>query len=552
MLIDARSVPAGTTLETDICIVGSGPAGIAIAQEFVGLPVRVLVLEAGGPEFSPSNRNDPYPPRLGGNANYWPVQTDYTTKGIRLLPLSEADTESRWFTASGWPLKAGSLDSYLPRAQQLFGLPPFDFDMARWEEPWARQLPLSKERIATGIFKFGDGKVFTEQHIAALKRCANVTLCHHATAIELLSNPEATRVQHVRIATSPGRELLVEADHFVLAGGGISAAQLLLSSGRAQPCGLGNGFDIVGRYFMDHPQIYGGDFVPASSKLFDAMALYDLRTVSDTPIMGHLRIADEALRSKPLLNLSMIFFPREPKYKARQQLSHRQQQGFDAAMRVRGACRCQHLPAAYDLYRLVMGADGAAKRFIDSFRHKNANLSQGGWSKAVKRVKYDHFEVMQQVEEAPHPDNRLVLGPGRDIFGRREIRLDWRWHDEDQAATMRSQDLFAHELTRSGAGTFRIARDDGQPVLLAGSTGHYMGATRMSREPRQGVVDEHCKVHGLHNLFVASGSVFPTGGFANPTLTIVALSLRLADRLKKVLGVQDAAPVPGFPEGATP
>jgi choline dehydrogenase-like flavoprotein len=71
-----------------------------------------------------------------------------------------------------------------------------------------------------------------------------------------------------------------------------------------------------------------------------------------------------------------------------------------------------------------------------------------------------------------------------------------------------------------------------------------MGTTRMHADPRQGVVDVNCKVHGVDNLYIAGSSVFPTGGYANPTLTLVALALRLADRLKAQSGCKSMAGSP--------
>ncbi len=78
---------------------------------------------------------------------------------------------------------------------------------------------------------------------------------------------------------------------------------------------------------------------------------------------------------------------------------------------------------------------------------------------------------------------------------------------------------------------------DTKPIGEADLSGnyHFIGATRMSPDPRDGVVNANCKVHGVDNLYVAGCSVFPTGGHANPTLTIVALAIRLADHLRSRL-----------------
>jgi choline dehydrogenase-like flavoprotein len=182
----------------------------------------------------------------------------------------------------------------------------------------------------------------------------------------------------------------------------------------------------------------------------------------------------------------------------------------------------------------------------------SSHLARGGWSAQGARIRraYRSLEVTHQAEQAPHHDNRVLLGRTRDAFGMRRVSVDWRWHDEDVAATMRAQEVYASELERAGVGRFAIARQDGGPVVHSSSTGHFMGTTRMSTGARDGVVDARCRVHGAENLLVVSTSVFPTGGFANPTLTLVALALRVADELRGgVAPAAAAAPAPATVDG---
>jgi choline dehydrogenase-like flavoprotein len=149
-----------------------------------------------------------------------------------------------------------------------------------------------------------------------------------------------------------------------------------------------------------------------------------------------------------------------------------------------------------------------------------------------KPRRFETFELLLNLEQAPDPDNRVTLGPGRDALGLPRSHVIWRWREDDQRSLDQARRILARDLERSGVG--RI-------VPIAGTTldpnaHHHLGGTRMHRDPRQGVVDENCRVHATANLFVAGSSVFPTGGFANPTLTIVALALRLADHLERALG----------------
>lgn len=163
-------------------------------------------------------------------------------------------------------------------------------------------------------------------------------------------------------------------------------------------------------------------------------------------------------------------------------------------------------------------------------RHPRASLGRGGWSLQDASA-LTYLDVIHQAEQAPHPDNRITLTDVRDPLGQRRIRVDWRWHEEDVAAVRRSQDAFAAALERAGWGRLEPALVDGRPVVESSSSHHFMGTTRMSVRPSDGVVDPSCAVHGVPNLYVASSSTFPRGGYANVTLTAVALGLRVADRV---------------------
>jgi choline dehydrogenase-like flavoprotein len=162
-------------------------------------------------------------------------------------------------------------------------------------------------------------------------------------------------------------------------------------------------------------------------------------------------------------------------------------------------------------------------------------LGHGGWSQLKRPAeRFVRLELWHSIEQTPRADNRVTLGRRLDALGCPELEVHWQWHQEDIDQTLRAQALFARGLARAGLGRVeRVLHSDGSPHLEqpAGSH-HLMGTTRMHADPRQGVVDAQCRVHGIDNLYVAGSSTFPSGGYANPTLTLVALALRLADHLK--------------------
>ncbi len=147
------------------------------------------------------------------------------------------------------------------------------------------------------------------------------------------------------------------------------------------------------------------------------------------------------------------------------------------------------------------------------------------------------LRLRSAIEPVPNPDSRITLGEERDALGQRIVHMDWRLSEADKRTFQRSEELLGIELGRSGVGRLRnsleLEGSEWPDGLLPGW--HHMGTTRMHSDPRQGVVDAKCKVHGMANLYVAGSSVFPTYGYVNPTLTIVALAIRLADHVKESL-----------------
>jgi choline dehydrogenase-like flavoprotein len=145
-------------------------------------------------------------------------------------------------------------------------------------------------------------------------------------------------------------------------------------------------------------------------------------------------------------------------------------------------------------------------------------------------------------EQAPIDDNRIVLAADASdpVFGQPTVRVDWRMTERDKRTVRRGLELCRQYLEARGGTDFRITTDlSGGPEswTIGGPSGmdpggHPMGATRMSSDPADGIVDPNLRVHTTDNLYVASCSVFPTGGSANPTLTIIALAVRLAEHLR--------------------
>ncbi len=553
MLNDARSLSPDAVLEADICIIGGGPAGITLALELARRGVDTVVLEGGGtqPDAAAQSlaggtvRGDGYMPlaetrrrQLGGSPHLWNTRLG-SRFGFRAAPLDAIDFEQRdWVDHSGWPFGLDELEPYYRRTQEICGLGPYVYDGAAWETPGSPRLPLDPDTCNTSVWQFSPLESFTETLVGEVERSPRIAVWTYANVTELETDEAAGSVTRLHAATPEGKAFTVRARTVVMAAGGIENARLLLLSDRVQPAGLGNGHDLVGRYFMEHQVVTGGILTPRDRAIFDSAALYDERPVNGTWVMGQVRFSDAVMRRERLLNQSFALYPRHPRnHRIRDDAIHSLEAFAGSARRLR-------LPpdAGRHLGRVLGSLDYVAATLLRKasggrvFGHfvPGPDLVDGdGWSAlADKPVRFSSFEVLVHTEQLPHPDNRVVLTEERDRLGCRRAELQWRWRDADRENVTRAQRLFAAEVERAGVGRYE-PRTDGQggPLLRCPGLHHHMGTTRMHPDPKQGVVDEHGRVHGVGNLFVAGCSVFPTGGYINSTLTIIAMSLRLADHL---------------------
>ncbi len=564
MLIDARTIASGETIETDVCIIGAGPAGITAAQEFLGRDLRVCLLETGGLEYSePAQQlaaaegnsiGDFYPGayyirhrEFGGTGHRWNIRLDSGKPGVRYVPFDPIDFEHRdELPYSGWPITKADLDPYYERAQAVCQIGDYAYDAEAWADPQSPPLKFASGNLQTKMFQCGPRDVFLEDYRDRFIRSDHISLYIHATAVELATDALGKTVNQVQVATLTGNHFQIAAKFVVLAQGGIESARLLLLSKQGQQQGLGNQHDLVGRFFMDHQMVRTGLLFPSSPDIFDQLALYDLRAVRGTDVIGKFLFSESMMRQHRLLNTAVALFPRHSIYQwnpMRQLFPKGKRYHSKAIASVQAllqAKRDRRLPADLlkHLAQIATGLDDIAYtqlRRQPLYSHPSSiyGFDQGGWSALPNKAKqFGLFEVVQLAEQSPDPENRVTLGSERDALGCAKIKLYWRWNEIDIQSILKAQDLLVKEFAEAGLGHLKLERDHGVPQLILPSIHHHMGTTRMHESPKQGVVDANCRVHGLSNLYIASSSVFPTGSYANPTLTIIAMAIRVADAVK--------------------
>ena len=506
MQFDAKTIVPGDTIECELCVMGAGPAGLAVASEFAGTGVNVIVLESGGASNEEYVQllndgtvvGDPYAGltatrhrQIGGTAAVWNTRTTGGV-GAKFTPLDRIDFEPRQAAAlSGWPFSLEDLEPWYVKAQTLAGLGPFDYDADSWVRPGREPLSGPADEIRSAVYQLGSRDALLAPMLRAVRVASNVRLISHATAVRLETQSRESRVHRAEVRSQSGGTWHVAARRFVLCMGAIENARILLhSAGTADS--LGNGSGWVGRCFMEHPRDRSLEIRSLKRGAFERLAFYDVERVNGTQVVGRLMLSEKATRTAGLLNASATLLPivRQP---------------------VR-------------MLRQALGPIARRRRTAETLLPAGGH----GWSShPVPRAVVEGFTVLLNLEQAPDPENRIVPGGRSDALGMPLPELHWRWRPRDEHSRQTVRSLMAEALQRCGIGVVR-QRD----VPLDPNAHHHAGTTRMSADPRHGVVDPDGCVHGVENLYVAGASTFPTAGFANPALTIVALALRLADHLR--------------------
>lgn len=525
MLTDARSIDTGSTLSADVCIIGAGPAGISIAKELIGSGIRVVLLESGGLEFEKDlmkltegeSVGRPYPPlfeararAFGGSSHFW-----REGRSMRSRPLDPIDLEERpQIPFTGWPIGFDDLRSYYAKASRLSGLGEIDYSVESGNGDGSA-LPFATSDVHTTLFRFAPDTHVFPSYLSQLRAADNIELVHHACVVELTA--EGGVVRRADVAGLWNTAFEVRADVFVLAAGGIENARLLLASRSEDPRGMGNTHDNIGRFFMEHLHVQSGVLIPEDPELLDELQLYELQNVNGRPMIGVLVASSEALRDRGILNNAAYLSP--------------------TSMEVASSTyRSLEVLAKAVVKRRVPKDERFTSHITNLLRHPIEAMQIGLRGVAGGEAYEEHaIQITIQGQQAPNPNSRVTLSERTDPLGFPLARLDWQLSEADTRSIRGFQELMKEAVEESDLGEVKELYGDTVPLPPIRGHWHHMGTTRMSSDPATGVVDRNCRMHAIENLYVAGSSLFPTGGFANPTLTVVAMALRLAEHLREKL-----------------
>ncbi len=532
-------------LATDICIVGAGPVGISLALALADRGHDVLLVEAGGSAPSDAGRDfyrgtvvDPalHSPtdeyrerRLGGTSTIW---------GGRCMPLDPIDFEHRdWMAQSGWPIGQEALEPFYPAANRLCEAGVFAYTAEAGLAPDARPMiaGFEGESFSTDrLERFSCPTDFGRRYGARLSASSYVTVLLDAAVSDIGLHADGNHVEGLALRNAAGATITVAANDYILCAGGLETTRLLLASNSVHPHGIGNHHDVLGRYYMSHLAGTIGEFhaTGGSGAIWHGYDIAD----DGTYCRRRLALREEAQRRHRIGNfVARLHHPRiaDPRHGT----------GILSALYLGQAL----IPRQYRARLAGTGEDGAR----DMLHHARNVLTQPfdvarfairtladrkfaerKFPSVIVAPRTGNYSLDFHGEQEPNHDSQVRLGQDRDRYGMQRLEVDWRYTSRDVEMVRAALSLLSQDVERSGVG--RFAFDPEQVETEMTRYGAYPGTVRMGDDPRSSMVDADCRIHGVANLHVAGASVFPTSSQANPTLTAVALALRLADRLATI------------------
>jgi choline dehydrogenase-like flavoprotein len=555
---------AGTVFEADLVIVGGGPAGLTIAREFFNSPTRVLVLESGlldetpdhavlaelesvgephteaqthkrmafhGPSASSwSHEQQPYGVRcraLGGSSHAW---------AGKLAAFDPIDFATRsWVPNTGWPIEYETLQPFVDRAAKVLNLsrkqpePRFKTDSLHsfyWQ--------FSRSRLDhLDIMRFGSEFVTFDAD--------NVRVLLNATATRIGLTSDGGSFKDLEISTLEGVRSTVKAPVAVIAASGVENPRLLLASKSVQACGIGNAYDRVGRFLMDHPGARIGRFSPDSmAPIIKQFGFYAMRSGGRTDMFMHGLALTSSIQKQEELSNSAVYFmmeraPDDPWDALKRLLRRRSAKPLQDLRSLASGAGLITKGAGMKILASELTPEPLKKFIVNTAIRYDPNFVAEEFQNGGVPHKLTGISIDAITEQRPNPDSRVTLSERTDRFGVPLAKVDWRIGEDDRRGLVRIAQLVRDALTRAG-----LPQPDledwvaenrlSESVII--DMAHTLGTTRMSNDPKAGVVDRNCQVHGVHGLYIAGGSVFPTSGHANPTLMILSLAIRLADTIK--------------------
>jgi choline dehydrogenase-like flavoprotein len=528
MIIDSNNLLKSTHHDFTYCIIGGGVAGITLANELESSGESICILEGGdesftldsqslyAPETPPTQYEDTTYNRLrflGGSSNHWENNTsEFTT-----LDFEQRD----WVPDSDWPISYDDVKTFYTQAANYCGTGEDSYNTEFWSKKFDISDPLeNSNNLKTNIVKASTPPTrFFQNFGDNLKKSENVKVFKNANFNDIDFNEINKKIEKVTFSNYSKIQHTVNAQFFILCTGGIENARLMLIINEKYKNKVGNRYDNVGRYFMEHPVLRAAKLYPTDKAHF---SIYTMRKSIDTRMVsGFIELSLQSMRKKQTNNLRIPLFEN-----SQFQIS----EGIESFHALKQGSDEKWLPDFFGqhiiniLSDIDMVSEAVARKTFDAKLFDYASDFGG-------------YDLPIMIEQTPKRDNRIYLGKELDNFGLKKHLVDWTLHKDDIQHMWESLEVVANELGQLGIGRLKIMKEFEERLLTEKLffSHHHMGTTRMAKNEGKGVVDGDCKVFNTQNLYICGSSVFTTGSHVPPTLTIIALTLRLAKHLSKQL-----------------
>jgi choline dehydrogenase-like flavoprotein len=536
MFTDLRRTQGAADRSVDLCVIGAGPAGITVVDQLLDTGMSIVLAEGGG--WAPAAANQTL---LGGESFGYPMNLTTgrysafggaaTRWGGRCAMLEPLDLAGRpWIHPAGWPIGWEDLRRYYDRAMLASNFPAlWGDDEAMMQRIRGTGSALTDGALRDFLWRKAGGET-TRRRLGKqdgfnwgvgrrerLRAAGNVEVLLQANLVDLRCSPDGRTIRSALFRSLEGRQVEVHAKRFVLCCGGVENPRILLELDATRSAHL-DGRDNIGRYFGQHPR---GNIVSVRmtrQQKQKADRLFGRFKQGGEDISEHeigFALSDSAQIEHELVNASAGIYD----------LPH-DRSSWMAAKRIKGLLESGRIGREIGHELLLVLRDSPA--LLSNLWRRYVTGRELVFSTGAATIVID-------LEQKPRYDSRIFLADDRDALGRRKAAVEWKVSPVEVRTARFMAERIADAFRRLDLGTPTVAdwlaNGDVQPGDLEG-TYHFIGATRMAETAADGVVDRDCKCFGVTNLFVMGSSVFPTGGHANPTMTIVALSCRLADHIR--------------------
>jgi len=513
VIIDLNNLPS-QRFHCDICVVGTGAAGLTLASGLLKSRKAVLFLESGGLEIergtSDLNRCEISDLHfvgdrlgrsrvIGGSTRCWAGQ---------LLPLDAQDFERRpWINESGWPIDFSELEGYYKKALRLLGADNLNFDTDLFEILDAADQPFDAREFRVFFSKWSPHPDLRNLFMSEFRTSTSVKLLYHASMNKIHLSDNLSRVNQLEVKNQKLVSFRIECAKAILCLGGIETPRILLANNHQITEGIGNRQALVGKYFQDHPTLRIG--ILHSKNPSRVKKLFGAKWHQGRLYTPRISLTPAKQRELAILNASAYV---ETGYPTRV---------LEKRMLINLAkhkLQRNHIPAATlnNLFQLFL---------------------RSSWLGVPRKSAKPEaqFAITLMTEQEPFAESAITLGKSRDRYGVPQARIQWRLTDNTWKTVMCFAELLKQRFELTTLGTIELLPYIENPSNLwriyPHDSYHHMGSTRMAVSPDKGVVDPNCKLFGIDGLYVISSAVFPTSGHSNPTLTIVALAYRLLEHL---------------------